>query len=176
MKFSKTLLQIVGATTLVIILGVVLAPKAAHGVAAALVQVTNTPANPVPVSTVQLPAVQVTAFSGPEAPGLVDVHGPIDVSSYSTIRLSVGGAGPTISPFCIVQPNGCPVPTVTFAFVLTGFDSSGNSYVLDSFSVPGGESASRSYELPGTSVAIQISAACSISCSPPSANFAIFGR
>jgi hypothetical protein len=177
MKFSRMLLQIVGATTLVIILGAVVAPKAARGVAAALVQVTNTSANPVPVTAVQLPAVQVTAFSGPEASnGAADVHGPFDVSGYSTIRLSAGGSGPTLVGFCIVNPNNCVVGTATYGFVLVGSDSNGNSYVLDAFSVQGGLSTSRSYELPGTSVQVQVSVSCNGGCGSPTANFAIFGR
>jgi len=179
MKFSRVLLQIVGATTLVMILGAVVAPRAARSsVVAALVQVTNTSANPVPVSTVQLPAVQVTAFSGPETANAAvpDVHGPFDVSGYSTIRFSAGGSAPNVSPYCIVQPNGCSLPSVSYAYALIGFDSNGNSYALDSFTAPGGQSVSRTYELPGTSVEVQILASCNPSCSSPTANFAIFGR
>jgi len=178
MKFSRMLLQIVGATTLAILLGAAVAPRAAQSAVAALVQVTNTAANPVPVTPVQLPAVQVAAFSGPETPnGPVDVHGPYDVSNYSTIRLSAGAVAPTISPFCLANPNGCQLGSVIYAFALIGSDSNGNSYGLDSFTVTDGLSVSRSYQLPGTSLQVEISVSCSGGpCGGPTANFVIFGR
>jgi hypothetical protein len=48
MQFPKRLLMGVGGVALAGILGVAIAPRAAHGLVAALVQVTNTTANPVP--------------------------------------------------------------------------------------------------------------------------------
>lgn len=47
-NFAKKLLIVAGSVTLAGILAVAMVPKAAHAVAAALVQVTNTTANPVP--------------------------------------------------------------------------------------------------------------------------------
>ena len=48
MRFAKRLLMGAGAVALAGILAVAIAPKAAHGLVAALVQVANTSANPVP--------------------------------------------------------------------------------------------------------------------------------
>lgn len=46
MKFAKRMLMVAGAVALVGILGAAIAPKAAHGLVAALVQVVNTSSNP----------------------------------------------------------------------------------------------------------------------------------
>ena len=45
-KLAKRFLMVSGAVTLAAILAAAIAPKAAHALAAALVQVTNTIANP----------------------------------------------------------------------------------------------------------------------------------
>jgi hypothetical protein len=52
MNFAKRLLMVAGAVALAGILGAQLAPKAAHGIVATLVQVVNTAANPVPTQAV----------------------------------------------------------------------------------------------------------------------------
>jgi hypothetical protein len=49
MRFAKRVLMVAGAVALAGILGVVIAPKAAHGLVAALVQVANTSTNPVSI-------------------------------------------------------------------------------------------------------------------------------
>ena len=56
MNFAKRFLAVAGAIAVAAILGAVVAPKAAHAVAAALVQVTNTTTNPVPSVDVNTPA------------------------------------------------------------------------------------------------------------------------
>jgi hypothetical protein len=48
MTFAKRLLMVAGTVALAGILGALLAPKAAHGIVATLVQVVNTSGNPVP--------------------------------------------------------------------------------------------------------------------------------
>jgi hypothetical protein len=48
MNFAKRLLMVAGAVAVAGILGALVAPKAAHGIVATLVQVVNTSANPVP--------------------------------------------------------------------------------------------------------------------------------
>ncbi|MGA8221333.1 MAG: hypothetical protein WB780_06720 [Candidatus Acidiferrales bacterium] len=48
MKYAKRMLMVAGALALAGILGVAIVPKAAHGLVAAMVQVVNTSANPVP--------------------------------------------------------------------------------------------------------------------------------
>ena len=47
MKYAKRMFMMAGAMTLAGILGVAMAPKAAHGIVAAMVQVVNTAASPV---------------------------------------------------------------------------------------------------------------------------------
>src|SRR5271170_6301852 len=50
MRFAKRFLMVAGAGALAAILAIAIAPKTAHGLAAALVQVANTPSNPVPTA------------------------------------------------------------------------------------------------------------------------------
>jgi hypothetical protein len=177
MNSAKRLLMGVGVVVLAGTFGALLAPKAAHGIVATLVQVANTSANPVPV-TPQLPAVQITAFSGPEvADGVtMDSHGPYDVSGYATIRLSVAGSNTSKLGFCLVDPQGCPLGAETFTFALIGTDSNNNFYTLDSFKLSQGTSTSRTYEAPSTPVQVVIVATCNGSCGGAAANFALFGR
>ena len=178
MNFAKRMLMVVGGVAVAGLLGAILTPKAAHGIVATLVQVANTSANPVPVTPTQLPAVQIAAFSGPETPNGVtmDSHGPYDVSSYATIRLSVAGSNTSRLGFCIVDPQNCPSGAETFTFALIGTDSNNNFYTLDSFKVPQGTSASRTYEAPSSPVQIVIIATCNGSCGGAAANFALFAR
>lgn len=58
MNFAKRLLTLTGMTALAVIAMVVVTPKAVHVVAATLVQITNTAANPVPNRDVDNPAAQ----------------------------------------------------------------------------------------------------------------------
>jgi hypothetical protein len=65
MRFAKRLLMGVGAAVLAGLLGVAIAPKAAHAVVAALVQVVNTPTSAIP--TVLAPAasnIYISSCSG----------------------------------------------------------------------------------------------------------------
>lgn len=55
MNFAKRLLMVAGVVALTGMFGAALTPKAAHAVVAALVQVTNTSANPVPNQDVDNP-------------------------------------------------------------------------------------------------------------------------
>jgi len=55
-KLANRFLMISGAVTLAAILSASIAPKAAHALVAALVQVTNTAANPVPTLDINTPA------------------------------------------------------------------------------------------------------------------------
>jgi hypothetical protein len=60
MQFAKRLLMGIGTVALMGFLGIAIAPKSAHGLVAALVQVSNTSANPVPTA----PAVPGSPFFG----------------------------------------------------------------------------------------------------------------
>ncbi len=51
MNFAKRTLMVVGVVALAVLIVAVLAPNTAHGLVAALVQVTNTTANPVPTAS-----------------------------------------------------------------------------------------------------------------------------
>jgi len=168
----------VGGMVIVALVIALAAPKTAHGIVATLVQVANTTANPVPVTPVQDPAVQIAAFSGPEvADGVtLDTHGPYDVSSYAKIRLSVAGTNTTKFGFCIVDPQSCPGGAETFTFALIGTDSNNNPYTLDSFKLPAGTSASHTYEIPSSPVQVVIVATCNGTCGGAAANFALYGR
>ncbi len=69
MNFAKRILMFVGFVVLAAALVSVLAPKATHGLVATLVQVTNTPANPVPTVATDNPALRpygkyLTIFPG----------------------------------------------------------------------------------------------------------------
>lgn len=178
MNFAKRVLMVAGAVAVAGMLSVILLPKAAHGIVATLVQVANTTANPVPISPVQVPAVQIAAFSGPEiADGVtLDTHGPYDVSSFGTIRLSVAGTNTTKFGFCLIDPQSCPSGAETFTFALIGTDSNNNPYTLDSFKLPAGTSASHTYEIPSSPVQVVIVATCNGSCGGAAANFALYGR
>jgi hypothetical protein len=74
MNFAKRLLMAAGAVALAGTFGALLAPKAAHALIATLVQVANTPSQPVPVKDVQSPIAspfdieQPCTFSGTEEP------------------------------------------------------------------------------------------------------------
>jgi hypothetical protein len=65
MRFAKRLLMGVGAAALVAILGMAIAPKAAHGVVATLVDVANTPSNPVATQDVHNSAAQIVNLMCP---------------------------------------------------------------------------------------------------------------
>ena len=70
MNFAKRTLMVVGVVTLAVLIVAVIAPNTAHGLVAALVQVTNTTANPVPITSVDL--------SNPIA---IDQHCNLDIKS-----------------------------------------------------------------------------------------------
>ncbi len=56
MNFAKRMFMVVGVVALAVLIVAVLAPNTAHGLVAALVQVTNTTANPVPTVAADNPA------------------------------------------------------------------------------------------------------------------------
>jgi hypothetical protein len=62
MRFARRLLMVAGAVALAGILGVAVAPKAAHAIVATLVTVTNTTANPVGTSDANNGAFQPVRF------------------------------------------------------------------------------------------------------------------
>jgi len=65
MRFAKRFLMAAGAGALAGILAIAIAPKTAHGLVAALVQVSNTTANPVPTEDVRGSAAQILELACP---------------------------------------------------------------------------------------------------------------
>jgi hypothetical protein len=65
MNFAKRILMVGGAGALAGILAIAIAPKTAHGLVAALVQVSNTTANPVPTQDIRGSASQILELSCP---------------------------------------------------------------------------------------------------------------
>jgi hypothetical protein len=164
MNFAKRMLMVVGGVAVAGLLGAILTPKAAHGIVATLVQVVNTPANPVP--TVQAPAVLV-ATVGPlnlVPDGTVVDEGPYDLSSYGAIRF-----------------YGDPVGTGTTVtdFKLIAVDANGKQFQLDDLVSQSGQSVTGFYQMPGASLLVRVTATCnpaSLRCFTVPANFDIYGR
>jgi hypothetical protein len=71
MNFAKRILMVAGAGALAGILAIAIAPKTAHGLVAALVQVSNTTANPVPTEDIRGSASQILDLACPTDQGEV---------------------------------------------------------------------------------------------------------
>jgi len=69
MRFAKRFLMVAGAGALAGILAIAIAPKTAHGLVAALVQVSNTTANPVPTEDIRGSASQILELACPTNDG-----------------------------------------------------------------------------------------------------------
>jgi len=68
-RFAKRFLMVAGAGALAGILAIAIAPKTAHGLVAALVQVSNTTANPVPTEDIRGSASQILELACPTNDG-----------------------------------------------------------------------------------------------------------
>ncbi len=90
MNFAKRLVMVAGAVALAGTFGALLAPKAAHGIVATLVQVVNTSANPVPITG---------SVTDAENPG----HSPLRLSFSLTVR---NGFGSLFDNFAAQVPDG----------------------------------------------------------------------
>jgi hypothetical protein len=69
MRIAKRLLMSIGTAALVAFLAIVVAPKTAHALVAALVQVTTTTANPVPTEDIRGSASQILELACPTNDG-----------------------------------------------------------------------------------------------------------
>jgi len=115
-KFGKRILMVTGAVTLAAILSASIAPRAAHALVAALVQVTNTAANPVPT---------------------LDVHTPAEEPFQTQLCLGFGAfANQCLAPQIFTVPStttdGATVKRLViedFSGVCTSSQTSGNSFV-----------------------------------------------
>jgi len=85
MNFAKRTIMAVGMMALAVLLVAVLAPNTAHGLVAALVQVTNTTANPVPTVATDNPALTPVRLAG----SIIDDAGGIsDTATFTDSPLS----------------------------------------------------------------------------------------
>jgi hypothetical protein len=100
-KFAKRILMISSAVTLAAILAAAIAPKAARALAAALVQVTNTTANPVPNLDVNTPG---------EEP--LETMICVDDGAFSSFGVCAGTYPVSLKPI-IPGPNNFIVPSTT---------------------------------------------------------------
>jgi hypothetical protein len=81
MRVSKRVMITAGSFLLAAALGFVLFPNAAHGIVAALVQVTNTAANPVPISDITKSPAQIVNLNCDQADAVIGsllICAPID--------------------------------------------------------------------------------------------------
>jgi hypothetical protein len=145
---------ILGAGLLVVV-GAMFGPRAAHAIVATLVQVTNTSANPVPVTLAATRTVTVANLNRDIPCGTTDDEGPFDVSSYSTIRfIGVATFGFDVVPLDSAQ------------FQINSIDSAGNPFPLDTLTATGPPfgagtvTVSGVYQMPGTSVQVHITPGC----------------
>jgi hypothetical protein len=166
MKFAKCIVMGSGGMILAVASVVLISPKTAHALAAALVQVTNTTANPVPTA----PAVPGNPFFGlmqlsgtgaqSTGPGsgtlgvtqiVVTNTGStaIQVNIFSALLSggSCAGAGnveAATNPFLIVavQPQSTlviPAPTPVVFNSVTGYDNQNHTCVAASMPITGGQ-------------------------------------
>ncbi len=106
MNFVKRLLMVAGAVALAGIFGALLAPKAAHGIVATLVQVVNTPANPVPTAATEARnSFDVTGFC---IFNLTDVCARSGTTPIYTVPSGKIAVVETFSGVCVTD-NGTPV-------------------------------------------------------------------
>src|SRR5436305_1048182 len=119
MQSVKSVLRITAALVLAALVVTIAVPGAASAVTAALVQVTNTSANPVPV-TVQPSTTTVAMASANVGSNSFTDLGTFDVSQWSSVRFYGDPASP---------------PTFTVRFLLTAVDAHGNRYALDTLQV-----------------------------------------
>ena len=153
----KVVTAVGGFTVIALVIGLA-APKAAHGLVATLVQVANTTSNPVPVSQAPTKTVTVTSLNTSLDCSNPSDEGPFDVSAFSTIRFIAS-----------TTTNGefsSPISTDSVQFQVNTLDSVGNQFPLDTLTTTfqpffaGTQSVSNAYQMPGNSVQVHITAAC----------------
>jgi hypothetical protein len=163
MKPLKIILWGIAGVVIVALVATLAAPRAAHALVAALVQVTNTTANPVPV-TLSATTTQIASFSTTVTPdGRLVEAGPYDVSAYSTVRL-VGA--PAAGGNTVVH------------FQLAAVDTSGNEFPLDELVATGKPTVTDVVQTPGTQVTVRMFGGCppATVCTSTQANFTLYGR
>jgi hypothetical protein len=166
MKFAKWIAMGSGGVILAVASVILVSPKAAHALAAAMVQITNTTANPVPTA----PAVPGNPYfgnmevTGYAASSVGPGTGTLGVTQIVVTNLGAnvaqvniyegllsggtcGGNGnveAATNPFLIVkvQPNSTlviPAPTPLVFYGATGYDNVAHTCVAASMPITGGD-------------------------------------
>jgi len=165
MKFAKWIVMGTGGVILVLLSVVLISPKTVHALAAALVQVTNTTANPVPTApavpgnpffaTMQLSGTGAqSAGPGTGTLGITQIvitnEDPTvnQVNIFAALMSSgtcggIGNVEAATNPFLIVkvQPNSTiviPAPTPIVFTPQDGYDSVNHTCVAASMPITGG--------------------------------------
>jgi hypothetical protein len=125
MKYAKRMLMVAGAVALAGIVGVAIAPKAAHGLAAAMVQVVNTAASPVIAQDTARQAAQIVTLSS-----------VVDANSFSRVFLfnQLSPQGGTIGP-AYVTPSGQNLVITSIEFAPTAGSGDLRLVLLNGFSI-----------------------------------------
>ena len=148
MHTIRRLLIPAGAAGLLLVVLAVAAPRVAHAVTAALVQVVNTPANPVPVTPAQTTTVIARFQANVPTDGSIIQFGPYDVSQFSNIRFYGDPPGP---------------PQVSYELLAVDLNTD-NRWVLDELTTLSTGSITRAYDLPGANLFVRVSATCPGTC------------
>ena len=124
MKYAKRTLMVAGAMALAGLLGVAIAPRAAHGVVAAMVQVVNTAASPVIAQDTARQAAQIVTLSS-----------VVDANSFSRVFLfnQVSPQGGTTGPAYVV-PSGQNLVLTSIEFAPSAGSGSLKMVLLNGFS------------------------------------------
>jgi hypothetical protein len=166
MGLAKRLLMGMGAVTFAVLIGTVLAPKAAHALVSTLVQVVNTPANPVPNADVNAPGEEpfqtalCLAIPGGSCPSLpFNFVVPATTSDGLTVKRLVIEE---MNVVCTITGTASHIqtymPTLMNENQVNGEAHVANTYLPLSPSSPGNSSvlvsslAARAYADPGTTV------------------------
>lgn len=143
MRFAKRFLMAAGAGALAGILAIAIAPQAAHGLVAALVQVSNTTANPVPTQDVRGSAAQILELSCSTNEG-----GPVQCVQ----------ANPSIpSPTPFVVPAGQNFVITQIEAACSGGVTEGLTVLYEIPKAGGVLAANHGYEFPCNSTTVEFS-------------------
>lgn len=168
MNFAKRILLVAGSAALAVMLGGLLAPKAVHAVVAALVQVTNTSANPVPVTDVGTLEPFQTFCVGSDGVGVVTDQCTFTVPANKRLVVRTASVQLIADAGVRVLRSGLSVDmggTASLFLVPAPFTGTGN---LGTFDYSQGTQQLTVYADPGTTVA------CDANLNSPPSSFNFF--
>ncbi len=125
MRFAKRLLMVAGAVALMAIFGMAIAPKAAHGLVATLVQVANTTANPAITQGVPNLASQIVTLSGS-----VSADSFTKVAPFYQLSPQGGSSGTVYS-----TPSGQNLVITSIEFAPIGGSGTLNLQFMDGYNI-----------------------------------------